>query len=89
MTSRLRKFDKSILSQTIDLDNDDDDGHLLDTQDQINLIDKLTISNREIFKNILDIYQFFIFFKYAYYQLFKLLKNLKIYLIYYSLYQFY
>ena len=75
MTSRLRKFDKSILSQTIDFDDDnDDDGQLLDTQDQINLIDKLTISNREIFKNILDIYQFFIFFKYAYYQLFKLLK---------------
>lgn len=62
MTSRLRKFDKSILSQTIDFDDDnDDDGQLLDTQDQINLIDKLTISNREIFKNILDIYQFLYF----------------------------
>ena len=46
MASRLRKFDKSILSQTTEFD----DNQLLDTQDQIDLIDKLTTSNRQTYK---------------------------------------
>lgn len=46
MASRLRKFDKSILSQTTEFD----DNQLLDTQDQIDLIDKLSTSNQETYK---------------------------------------
>ncbi|RCK67003.1 hypothetical protein Cantr_03400 [Candida viswanathii] len=46
MTSRLRKFDKSILSQTTEYD----DNARIDTQDQTELIDRLSASNREAFR---------------------------------------
>ena len=79
MTSRLRKFDKSILSQTIDFDNDDndDDGQLLDTQDQINLIDKLTISNREIFKRYIRYLSIFYIFQICLLSIIQIIKKSK------------